>query len=152
MTDSKDTRQPEPGQPDTEKQRLAAENKRLSAENAALKQQQCQRKAAELLDQLRETGQVTPAMEQAGLPEALAAAQEHGVQVQLPGGTSVPLAKVLADVLSAIPAVCASLTQAAAAGASTNAPEPAALTDDEKIIAVKLGLTEEEYAEIKSEV
>ena len=137
--------------------RLAEENQRLLAENQQLKAEQQARQAAAFLAELRAGGQITPAMEQAGLAQALTAAANQPVQVSLPGGKTLPLGDVLREVLRTLPALCpqagSALTDAALPGshaASTPAGPGYSLSPTEREVAAKLGLSEQEYAEIKS--
>ena len=128
--------------------RLAEENQRLLAENQQLKTEQQARQAAAFLAELRAGGQLTPAMEQAGLAQALTAAQSQPVQVSLPGGRTLPLGDVLREVLRTLPSLC---PQAGATQSSTPLQEPRySLSPTEREVAAKLGLSEQEYAEIKS--
>jgi hypothetical protein len=178
--------------------RLAEENQRLLAENQQLKTEQQARQAAAFLTELRAGGQLTPAMEQAGLAQALTVAANQPAQVSLPGGRTLPLSDVLREVLRTLPALCPQAGSAlaglgqpgAGAGAGSNgagrggayagaaagyagmglgggyraagyggygypagAPfaEPRyGLSPTEREVAAKLGLSEQEYAEIKS--
>jgi hypothetical protein len=140
--------------------RLAEENQRLTAENQRLKTEQQARQAAAFLAELRTGGQLTPAMEQAGLAQALTVAAAQPTQVSLPDGRNVPLCDVLREVLRTLPTLCpqagSALAGSGAGGygyATPGAPlrEPRySLSPTEREVAAKLGLTDQEYAEIKS--
>ncbi|MBN2080908.1 hypothetical protein JW859_01750 [bacterium] len=126
--------------------RLAEDNRRLADENRRLKLAERRREAALFVASLREAGRLTPAMEQAGLEEALAASQDHPSELEFPDGRKAPLNEVLREIFSALPACC---------------PLDAALDDEgepdfelsvtEKSVAQQLGLSEREYAEIARE-
>jgi len=126
--------------------RLAEENLRLAEENRGLRAERRHREIALFLGELRDSGQLTPAMEAAGVEEALSAAEEQAAQVVFPDGRKLPLSAVLKEILRALPAsfCTARLKDAGADGAAPS------LTAEEKQIAAQLGLTEEEYASIKS--
>ncbi len=130
---------------------LVEENARLLAENRELKAEQQARQAAAFLTELRSGGQLTPAMEQAGLAQALTAAQAQPIEVSLPGGRTLPLGDVLREILRTLPALC---PQAGSVLAGAGAPVPAeprySLSPTEREVAQRLGLTEQEYVEIKS--
>lgn len=125
--------------------RLAEENRRLSDENRSLKAERLQRETLVFLSELRSGGQLTPAMEQAGLEEALLAAADSGMQLRFPDGRVASLAEVLRQVLRALPVsfCCSRLADSAA--------EPPRLSADEQRIAEQLGLSAEEFASIKSD-
>jgi len=133
-----------PGQPGGPDQlHLAEENHRLAEENRRLRRTELRREVTAFLGELRDGGQLTPAMEQAGLEEALLSARENPQNVEFPDGGSAPLAAILGEVLRSLPV---SFTAAAGAAAET---APAGLSGDERSVASALGLTDEEYAEIK---
>lgn len=133
---------------------LAEENARLIAENRELKAEQQARQAAAFLCELRAGGQLTPAMEQAGLAQALSAAEAQPVEVSLPGGRTLPLGDVLREILRTLPALCPQAGSALSAlgepGAPGSTEAGAGLSATEREVAAKLGLTDQEYAEIKS--
>jgi hypothetical protein len=123
--------------------RLAEENQRLATENRRLKREELRRGVACFLAELRDVGKLTPAMEQSGIEEALLASDEQQVMVALGEGRQLPLGDVLREVLRALPV---------SYGTSELAPPEDALpglSPEEREIAAKLGLSEQEYAEIK---
>jgi hypothetical protein len=128
-------------------QTLIDENARLREENRKLRADSKRREIATLLAELRDGGQLTPAMEYAGIEQALVVAEEQGLTVQLPGGQTLPFASVLKDVLRAIP--CSYI-----AGCCCDDEDELELRDqlsaDERRIAQSLGLSWQEYAEIKN--
>ena len=140
--------------PDTEKLqsaqagdtvRLAEENARLAQENRRLRHGEMRREVAFFLSELRDTGRLTPAMERAGVEEALMAADEEQLLVSFPDGRTAPLSAVLREVLRALPL---SFARGELAQAQDVGPM---LTPEERRIASLLGLSEEEYASIKQE-
>jgi hypothetical protein len=142
-TPAPDPPAPEPPAPDP----LAEENARLREENRRLRAEGKRREIATLLSELREGGQLTPAMEYAGLEAALVSAEEQGLAVQLPGGQTLPFASVLRDVLRAIP--CSYVAGCCCQG-EEQIELGAQLSADEKRIAQSLGLSMEEFAEIRN--
>ena len=132
------------GSPAAETSQLAEENQRLSEENRQLRQEKLRREVVHYLGELRRTGRLTPAMEYAGLEEALVAASEQEIQVTFPDGCQVPLSTVLRAILEALP-VALARGEYAPQGAA--APE---LSADELRIAAQLGLSAEEFASIKA--
>lgn len=124
---------------------LAAENARLADENRRLRAEAKRREIAALLAELRASGQLTPAMEYAGIEEALVSAEEQGLMVQLPDGKRLSFSAVLRDVLSALPC---SYVSGCVCGESATAGSQ--LSADELAIASSLGLSAQEYAEIRS--
>ncbi|MCC7477051.1 hypothetical protein IT575_01215 [bacterium] len=133
---------PAPAPPDP----LAEENARLREELQRLKSEQKRREVAALLSELRASGQLTPAMEYAGIEEALVSAEEQGVMVSLPSGQRLSFAAVLKDVLAAIPCSYVSGCVCGDAPATGGTPQ---LSADELSVAQSLGLTPQEYAEIR---
>jgi hypothetical protein len=129
--------------------RLAEENRRLNAENRRLRNAERRRELTLYLGSLRERGQLTPAMELAGVEEALLAAEELPGSVVFADGQSLPLGHVLRNVLSAIPS--SSLGEDYSAKFAAEAPRAARLSADEQRIAVQLGLSEEEFASLREE-
>ena len=124
--------------------RLAEDNRRLADENRRLKLAERRREAAVFVASLREAGRLTPAMEQAGLEEALAASQDHPSELELADGRQAPLSEVLKEIFSALPACCP-LDEAL----DDDGSEPEfELSATEKSVAEQLGLSEREYAEI----
>jgi hypothetical protein len=124
--------------------RLAEENLRLSSENQRLHREQRQRATVHFLAELRQSGRLTPAMEYAGLEEALLTAEDTGLCVSFPDGRQVPLGEVLRAVLEALPVSLGRQPLAAAEEPGTG------LSAEEKRIAAELGLSEDEYAGIKA--
>ncbi len=125
---------------------LAEENARLRDELIRLKGEQKRREIAALLAELRASGQLTPAMEYAGIEEALVSAEEQGVMVSLPSGQRLSFAAVLKDVLSAIPC---SYVSGCVCGDEPAGAKAVQLSADELSVAQSLGLTPQEYAEIR---
>jgi len=123
--------------------RLAEENQRLAGENRRLKREELRRSVACFLAELRDVGKLTPAMEQCGLEEALLASEEQPVVVVLGEGRQLPLGDVLREVLKALP-----VSYGSSELASSEEALPA-LSAEEREIAAKLGLSDQEYAEIK---
>jgi len=133
----------EPAPPvEQETVQLAEENLRLAEENRLLRHSEHRREIAGFLSGLREQGQLTPAMELAGVEEALLLAEDQHLLVHFPDERQVPLSQVLREVLKALP-VSIQLGEAA------RGQQPIALTADEQEIAATLGLSEDEYAQIK---
>jgi hypothetical protein len=124
--------------------KLAEENHRLAEENRQLRLAQREREVVYFLAELRDQGQLTPAMEDAGLKAALVAAQEHPLDVKLDDGTNAPLGSVLQDVLRALPA-----SFSPGETLEANSSEEG-LTPQETEIAGQLGLTAEEFAQVKA--
>jgi len=134
---------------DTETIRLAEENARLSAENRRLRQAERRREVNRFLCALRENGQLTPAMELAGVEEALFAAEEQNLGVLFPDGRSQSLSQILRAVLTALPNCCCTESYSAKfASPLAAAPQ---LSADEQRIAAQLGLSEEEFASLREE-
>lgn len=129
--------------PANDAHRLAEENHRLAEENRRLRRSERRREISVFLAELRDNGQLTPAMEQAGLEEALLSASEQPVSVVFPDGRQAPLRAVLGEVFRALPVSFGAqqLTERDVAAVELSA--------DERSIAASLGLTEQEYAEIK---
>ena len=127
---------------DQETVKLAEENLRLAEENRLLRQSEHRREVSGFLSQLREQGQLTPAMELAGVEEALLHAEDQHLLVHFPDERQVPLSQVLREVLKALP-VSIQLGEVA------RGQQPVVLTADEQEIAATLGLSEDEYAQIK---
>lgn len=123
--------------------RLAEENQRLAEENRRLKRAEHRRSVACFLAELRDLGKLTPAMEQAGLGEALVTSEEQQIVVALGEGRQLPLSEVLREVLKALP-ISYGTSELAPPGELL--PE---LSPEEREIAAQLGLSEQEYAEIK---
>ncbi len=124
---------------------LAEENTRLAEENRQLKLAE-QRHSVELfLSELRKNGQLTPAIELAGIESALVCADNTQGVVEIGDGSSAPLGAVLRDICSALP-VSVHLGEVARGAESP----PATLSDDEKRIAGQLGISEEEFSEIRA--
>jgi phage I-like protein len=119
--------------------RLAEENHRLAEENRRLRQTERRREVAYFLAELRDSGQLTPAIERAGVEDALIAAEEQPLSVTLPDGRTVPLSAVLKELLRALPVA---YPQGELAPAAATAP---ALTPEELAVAQALGLSAEEY-------
>lgn len=134
----------ENGSPTGEVTQLAEENQRLNEENRRLRQEKLRREVVLFLAELRRSGRLTPAMEYAGLEEALLAADEQQTGVTFPDGHQVPLASVLRAIFEALPV---SLARGEYAPGSAAAPE---LSADELRIAAQLGLSAEEFASIKA--
>jgi hypothetical protein len=124
-----------------ENQRLQADAIRLAEENRALKDAQRKREVRYFLAELRRAGQLTPALERAGVEQALIAAAEQPLAVTLPDGGVVQFAELLRDLLKALP-VSFALGEAAPA---TTPTAPALSADDQAVMAA-LGLSAEEYA------
>ena len=124
--------------------RLAEEHHRLAEENRRLKRSERRREIGVFLAELREGGQLTPAMEQAGLEEALLSIREQPVSVTFPDGRQAPLSAVLGEVLRALPA-----GYCAGESAMGTEAEPV-LSADERGIAGALGLSDREFAEIRA--
>ena len=122
--------------------RLAEENTRLAEENRRLRESERRREVAYFLAELREEGRLTPALERAGVEEALVQAEESSLPVNFPDGRQVPLATVLRELLKALPV---SLIRGELAGTASPAPELSTL---EREVAQALGLSEREYMEI----
>jgi hypothetical protein len=129
--------------------RLAEENQRLSAENRRLRQAERRREVNCFMCALRDNGQLTPAMELAGLEEALFAAEEHNLGVLFPDGRSQPLGQILRAVLSALPSCCCTESYSAKFASPVNSAPP--LSADEQRIAAQLGLSEQEFAALRTE-
>jgi hypothetical protein len=123
-----------------ENQRLQADAIRLAEENRLLKFAQRQREVRFFLAELRSAGQLTPALERAGVEQALLAAGELPLSVTLPGRSAVPLAELLRELLKALPV---SFTFGETAP-TTSATAPAFTADDQAVMAA-LGLSAEEY-------
>ena len=123
--------------------RLAEENRRLAEENRRLRRTEREREVALFLGGLRAQGKLTPAMERAGIAEALLLAEERQLAVALPDGQETPLGEVLRAVLAALP-----VSFDAAELAAPERAEPT-LSFEEREIARQLGLSEEEYSEIR---
>ncbi len=135
-----------PDQPvPTDAHRLAEENHRLAEENRRLRRTELRREVTAFLGELRDGGQLTPAMEQAGLEEALLCAREQGVGVEFPDGRNVPLSGVLSEVLRALP-----VSYHAQPMLDTEPGATGELTGDERAVATALGLTDEEYLDIRA--
>jgi len=130
--------------PEAETARLAEENHRLAEEIRRLKSDERRRGVACFLSELRGGGRLTPAMERAGLEEALLACEEQPALVELPDGKQMQLGELLRDVLRSLPAYPGLDDELAAGGADLPA-----LSDQEREIAGQLGLSEQEFAEIK---
>lgn len=128
--------------------RLAEENLRLATENRGLKRAALKRDIDCFLEGLRRRGQLTPAMELAGVEEALLLSEEQALVVDLADGRQLSLGSLLREVLSALP-VCCPATAAANAGLPGNGRSAVSLSEDEQDIARQLGLSEEEFREIK---
>jgi hypothetical protein len=133
--------------PQAETIRLAEENERLQAdairlaeENRALKAGQRLREVRYFLSELRATGQLTPALERAGVEQALIAAGEQPLSVTLPDGGVVPLPDLLRELLKALPV---SFSYGEATPAAT--PASPALSPDDQAVMAALGLSAEEY-------
>jgi phage I-like protein len=124
-----------------ENQRLAQDALRLGEENRALRAIQRQREVRYFLAELRGTGQLTPALERAGVEQALLAADEQPLSVTLPDGSAVPLSALLRELLKALPV---SFTYGEAAPSA--APAAPALSADDQAVMAALGLSAEEYA------
>lgn len=124
-----------------ENQRLQADAIRLAEENRALKASQRQREVRYFLAELRASGQLTPALERAGVEQALLAAGEQPLSVTLPGGGAVQLAELLRELLKALP-----ISFAYGETAPATAPAAPALSADDQAVMAALGLSAEEYA------
>lgn len=124
---------------------LAEENRRLLSENRRLMQVEQQREVSAFIGELRAAGKVTPALEQAGLEQVLLAACEQPLVIQLAEDRSEPLGEALKRIFSALPPSVSFGELESADGV----PEPGGLSADERHIAAQLGLTEQEYAEIR---
>jgi hypothetical protein len=123
--------------------RLAEENQRLATENRRLKREELRRSVACFLAELRDVGKLTPAMEQSGIEQALLASEEQQIMVALGEGRQLPLCDVLREVLKALPV---------SYGTRELTPpdeQLPVLSAEERDVAAKLGLSEQEYAEIK---
>lgn len=131
--------------PSSEATRLAEENHRLAEEIRRLKNDERRRGVACFLSELRGGGRLTPAMERAGLEEALLACEEQPLAVELADGKQVQLGELLRDVLRSLPAYPG--LDGELAGESEQ--QLAHLSDQEREIAAQLGLSEQEFAEIK---
>ena len=123
---------------------LAEENRRLFEENRRLKHEEQRREVTCFLSELRNTGQLTPAMEQAGVEAALVAAGEQDIPVSFPDGKQMPLGSVLRQVLAALPI---SWQPGSTADVELEEVE---LTPEEQHIAAQLGLSAEEFTSIKA--
>lgn len=123
-----------------ENQRLQADAIRLAEENRALKATQRQREVRYFLAELRASGQLTPALERAGVEQALLAAGEQPLSVTLPGGGAVQLAELLRELLKALP-----VSFAYGETAPATAPTAPALSADDQAVMAALGLSAEEY-------
>ena len=134
--------QPEPAR---EAALLAEENQRLAEENRRLLRHERQREIAVFLSELRNAGRLTPALEQAGIEQLLLAACETPLVVRLSEDNEEPLFETLHRVFSALP-VCVSFGETDFRAAP---PAPCGLSEDERTIAAQLGLSAEEYAEIR---
>jgi phage I-like protein len=124
---------------------LAEENRRLQTENRQLKLAEQRREVAAFTAELRAMGKLTPALEQAGLEQVLLAVDQQPLVIQLAEGQSEPLGAALRRVFSALPC-------SVSFGELDTIPgEPAdcGLSADERQIAAQLGLTEQEYSEIR---
>ena len=143
---SRDAAPAKPGNPEStggDPVRLAEENQRLATENRRLKREELRRGVACFLSELRDVGKLTPAMEQSGIEDALVASDEQQIMVTLGGGQLLPLGDVLREVLKALPV---------SYGTCELAPpdeQLPGLSPEEREIASQLGLSEQEYAEIK---
>lgn len=130
--------------PGSEATQLAEENHRLAEEIRRLKSDERRRGVACFLSELRGGGRLTPAMERAGLEDALLACEEQPLAVELADGKQVQLGELLRDVLRSLPAYPGLDDELA--GGDADLP---ALSDQEREIAAQLGLSEQEFAEIK---
>lgn len=124
-----------------ENTRLRADTLRLAEENCALKATERQREVRYFLAELRAAGQLTPALERAGVEQALIAAGEQPLSVNLPAGGTVALADLLRQLLKAMP-VSVSFGETAPA----TAPAAPVLSADDQAVMAALGLSAEEYA------
>jgi hypothetical protein len=125
--------------------RLMAENDRLAREVAELKRAEQERDVAWFLSELKDGGRLTPAMEAAGLREALLAANAEPVRVQLTDGRELDLSELLREVLKSLPALCPATAETAPAAGT-----PAPATPAEQDIARALGLSPEELSAVKT--
>lgn len=135
---------------DGETIRLAQENQRLCAENRRLRQNERRREVNLFLSELRESGQLTPAMEQAGIEEALLAAEEHGPGVVFADGRNAPMAAVLRMLLKSLPVLGSQEDYSASFAAPLAQPTPL-LSAEEERIAAQLGLSAAEFAALREE-
>lgn len=119
---------------------ITDETIRLAEENRRLRQTERRREVAYFLAELCDTGQLTPAIERAGVEDALVAAEEQPLSVTLPDGRTVPLSAVLKELLRALPVAYPQGELAPAAPAATT------LSPEELAVAQALGLSAEEYA------
>lgn len=139
-----------PAEPDAV--RLAEENRRLAKENRRLRRGELQRDVDCFLEGLRRRGQLTPAMELAGVEEALLLSEEQPATVELADGRQLSLGSLLREVLSALPVCCPATAAAYSAVAGNGASgAPVSLSEDERDIARQLGLSEDEFREIKGQ-
>ena len=125
--------------------KLAAENIQLAEENRRLRQAEKQRETSLFLAGLRRQGKLTPALESAGVEALLLSAEEQPALIQLAEGQAKPSAQVLRDVLNALPPSFG-FGEEDCGGQAVPAID---LSAQEKQIASQLGLSEEEYSEIK---
>jgi hypothetical protein len=125
--------------------RLMAENDRLAREVAELKRAEQERDVAWFLSELKDGGRLTPAMEAAGLREALLAANAEPVRVQLTDGRELDLSELLREVLKSLPALCPATAEMTPAAGT-----PAPATPAEQDIARALGLSPEELSAVKT--
>jgi phage I-like protein len=89
-------------------------------------------------------------MELAGVEEALLLSEEQPVTVELADGRQLSLGSLLREVLSALPVCCPATAAAYAAAGGHEIGTAVSLSEDEREIARQLGLSEEEYREIKA--
>lgn len=130
--------------------RLAEENLRLAEENRRLRRAELKRDVDCFLEGLRRRGQLTPAMELAGVEEALLLSEEQPLTVDLADGRQQSLGSLLREVLSALPVCCPATAAVCSAAAGCEASTAVSLSEDERDIARQLGLSEEEFREIKA--
>jgi hypothetical protein len=125
---------------------LAEENRRLAEENRRLLLNERQREIAVFLNELRRAGRLTPALEQAGIEKLLLAACETPLVVRFSEGDEEPLFETLHRLFSALPV-------SVSFGETDGFAEfraPGGLSADEQHVAAQLGLSPDEYSELRS--
>ena len=125
---------------------LAEENRRLVEEVRELKLTERKRGIGIYLAELKDSGKLTPAMESWGIEGILLAAEDSGARVEKHGGGSISLAEAIRGVLDSIP----KSTSLIEIGESQGTPT-AHLSPEEQRIAMQLGLSAEEFSDIKSQ-